>query len=68
MEALVLTEKKISNWRVRERVRRVILLAQGKTCIQVDELQELSMRTVSSTRKRWIAAELNSVGFGRSAP
>ena len=60
-EALMQTEKKNPDWRVRERARTVLLLAQGKTCAQVAALQELSMRTVSSTRNRWIAAGLDGL-------
>ena len=60
-EALVQTEKKHPDWRVRERARSVLLLAQGKTCAQVAALQALSMRTVSNTRKRWIAAGLSGL-------
>lgn len=41
---------------MRERARSVLLLAQGKTCEQVAELQDLTMKTVSNTRKRWLAA------------
>jgi len=57
-EALLQTEKQNPDGRVRERARRVLLLAQGQTCAQVAELQELTMRTVSNTRKRWLAAGL----------
>ncbi|MFE8034482.1 hypothetical protein, partial [Thiohalocapsa marina] len=46
-DALLQAEKKNPDWRVRERARSVLLLAQGKTCAQVAELQELTMRTVS---------------------
>jgi transposase len=60
-EALVETEKKHPDWRVRERARSVLLLAQGKTCAQVAALQALSMRTVSNTRQRWIAAGLSGL-------
>ena len=60
-ETLMQAEKKNPDWRVRERARSVLLLAQGKTCAQVAALQELSMRTVSSTRKSWIAAGLNGL-------
>lgn len=60
-EALVQTEKKNPDWRVRERARSVLLLAQGKTCAQVAQLQELSMRTLSNTRKRWIATGLSGL-------
>ena len=53
-EALVQTEKMHPDWRVRERARSVLLLAQGNTCAQVAALQALSMRTVSNTRQRWM--------------
>lgn len=52
-EALMQTDKKNPDWGVRERAHSVLLLSQGKTCAQVAALQELSMRTVSNTRKRW---------------
>jgi transposase len=60
-DALLQTEKKNPDWRVRERAWSVLLLAQGKTCAQVAELQELTMRTVSNTRKRWLAAGLGGL-------
>lgn len=59
--ALLQAEKKNPDWRVRERARSVLLLAQGKTCAQVAQLQELTMRTVSNTRKRWLAAGLDGL-------
>jgi len=61
LEALVHTEKMNLDWRVRERATSLLLLAQGKTCAQVAKLQELSMRTLSNTRKRWIAAGLSGL-------
>lgn len=36
----------------------MLLLAHGNTSAQVAALQALSMRTVSNTRLRWIAAGL----------
>lgn len=60
-EALVQAERKNPDWRVRERAKSMLLLAQGKTCAQVAAMQELSMRTVSNTRKRWMAAGLNGL-------
>jgi transposase len=60
-EALVQTEKKHPDWRVRERARSVLLLAPGKTCAQVAALQALSLRTVSTTRQRWLAAGLSGL-------
>lgn len=48
------TVKRHADWRVRERAQSVLLLAEGKTCKQVAELQELTLKTVSSTRRRWI--------------
>jgi len=60
-DALLQAEKKNPDWRVRERARSVLLLAQGKTCAQVAESQELTMRTVSNTRKRWLAAGLDGL-------
>ena len=46
------------NWRVRERAQSVLLLAAGLTCQQVADQQELSMQTVSATRRRWLAQGL----------
>ena len=46
------------NWRVRERAQSVLLLAAGMTCQQVADQQELSMQTVSATRRRWLAQGL----------
>ncbi len=40
------------NWRVRERAQRVLLLAAGKTCQPVAELQELTLQKVSATCQR----------------
>lgn len=59
--ALLQAEKKNPDWRVRERARSVLLLAQGKTCAQVADAQGLTMRTVSNTRKRWLAAGLDGL-------
>jgi len=55
-DALMQIEKKSPDWRIRERAKSVLLLEQGKTCAQVSQLQELSMRTMSNTRKSWMAA------------
>ena len=38
-ETLMQAEKKNPDWRVRERARSVLLLAQGKTCAQVAALR-----------------------------
>jgi hypothetical protein len=48
-EALVQAQKKNPNSRIRERALSILLLAQ---------LQDLAMRAVSHTCKRWIAAGL----------
>ncbi len=46
------------NWRVRQRAQSVLLLAAGLTCQQVADQQALRMRTVSATRRRWLAQGL----------
>ncbi len=60
-ETLMQAEKKNPDWRVRERARSVLLLAQGKTCAQVAALQELSMRTVSCQGFRFQSARRSTV-------
>ena len=45
--------KRDPHWRVRERAQNVLLLAAGLTCQQVADQQDLSMQTVSATRRRW---------------
>ena len=67
--ALLQAEKKNPDWRVRERARSVLLLAQGKkTCAQVADAQGLTMRTVSNTRKRWLAAGLDGLAVETGHP
>jgi transposase len=58
---LVKLVKKDPNWRVRERARTVLLLAQGKTGQQVGAEQQLSRQTVGSTRQRWIQSGLDGL-------
>ena len=50
--------KRDPHWRVRERAQNVLLLAAGLTCQQVADQQDLSMQTVSATRRRWLAQGL----------
>lgn len=40
--------------RVRERAFSLLLLAEGMTCQRVAERQDLSLQTVSATRRRWL--------------
>ena len=44
-------EKFDSNWRVRERVKSLVLLSQGQTCLEVAGQIGIHFRTVSYTRQ-----------------
>ena len=43
-----------SNWRIRERVKTVLLLSQGQTCLEVSGQVGIHFRTVSYTRRSWL--------------
>ncbi|MGB0128107.1 MAG: helix-turn-helix domain-containing protein, partial [Rhodocyclaceae bacterium] len=49
------------DWRSRERAQSVRLLAERKTCKRVAALQDLTMKTVSTTRRPWIEHGLDGL-------
>ena len=54
-------EKFDSNWRVRERVKTVLLLSQGQTCLEVAGQVGIHFRTVSYTRRSWLQEKFASL-------
>lgn len=49
------------NWRVRERVKTVLLLSQGQTCLEVASQVGIHFRTVSYTRQSWLQEKFASL-------
>ena len=50
-----------SNWRVRERVRTLLLLSEGQTCQKVASQVGIHFRTVSYTRQSWLKEKFDSL-------
>ena len=50
-----------SNWRVRERVKTLLLLSEGQTCAQVAGQIGIHFRTVSYTRQSWLQEKFASL-------
>lgn len=46
-------DKKSADWRARERARTLLLLGQGKSPMEVAQLQDVTVRTVHNTWARW---------------
>ena len=54
-------EKFDPNWRVRERVKTLLLLSEGQTCMQVAVQVGIHFRTVSYTRQSWFEEKFASL-------
>lgn len=54
-------ERYDSNWRVRERVRTLLLLSTGLSCVQVAQQVGIHFRTASYTRKAWLQEKFESL-------
>lgn len=54
-------ERYEANWRVRERVKTLLLLATGLTCVQVAQQVGIHFRTVSYTRQDWLLKKFESL-------
>ena len=50
-----------SNWRVRERVKTLLLLSEGQTCVEVAGQVGIHFRTVSYTRQSWLQEKFASL-------
>lgn len=60
-EALQRLERYDSNWRVRERVRTLLLLPPGLSCVQVAQQVGIHFRTASYTRQAWLQEKFESL-------
>ena len=43
-----------SNWRMRERIKTLLLLSEGQTCVEVAGQIGIHFRTVNYTRQGWL--------------